>query len=136
MTLQLIKPLEKDYSPKIRLMLAKMYAADEKASHVDYFLNLFKENSLRGYDALSLLNTFTIYMSKQSISIQLNALEVYKTQNLKGNYYAKMYLPENVYYLIQSIETNSGSQSSIDKIMIDKYLKELKSFYDTIKKEQ
>ena len=136
LTLQLIKPLEKDYSPKIRLMLAKMYAADEKASHVDYFLNLFKENSLRGYDALSLLNTFTIYMSKQPISIQLNALEVYKTQNLKGNYYAKMYLPENVYYLIQSIETNSGSQSSIDKILIDKYLKELKSFYDTIKKEQ
>ncbi len=136
LALESIKPLEKDYSPKIRLMLAKMYAADEKASHVDYFLNLFKENSLRGYDALSLLNTFTIYMSKQPITVQLNALEVYKTQNLKGNYYAKMYLPENVYYLIQSIETNSGSQSSSDKSLTDRYLKELKSFYDTIKKEQ
>ena len=127
-----IKPLEQDNSPKIKLMLAKIYAADEKEQHTEYFIKLFKENSLRGYDALSLLNTFTIYMSKQPIDTQLKALEIYKLQKEKGNYYAKMYLPQNVNYLIQSIEANNTTQDKNTKSKSDSYLEQLKEFYKTL----
>jgi aminopeptidase N len=127
-----IKPLEKDNSPKIKLMLAKIYAADEKEQHTDFFIKLFQENSLRGYDALSLLNTFTIYMSKQPIDTQLKALEIYKLQKEKGNYYAKMYLPQNVNYLIQSIEANNTTQDKNTKFKADSYLEQLKEFYKTL----
>ena len=127
-----IKPLEQNNSPKIKLMLAKIYAADEKEEHTEYFIKLFQENSLKGYDALSLLNTFTIYMSKQPINTQLKALEIYKLQKEKGNYYAKMYLPQNVKYLIQSIEANNTSQDKSTKSKSDSYLEELKEFYETL----
>jgi len=127
-----IKPLEQNNSPKIKLMLAKIYAADEKEQHTEYFIKLFQENSLKGYDALSLLNTFTIYMSKQPINTQLKALEIYKLQKEKGNYYAKMYLPQNVKYLIQSIEANNTSQDKSTKSKSDSYLEELKEFYETL----
>ena len=127
-----IKPLEQDNSPKIKLMLAKIYAADEKEQHTEYFIKLFQENSLRGYDALSLLNTFTIYMSKQPIDTQLKALEIYKLQKEKGNYYAKMYLPQNVNYLIQSIEANNTTQDKNTKSKSDSYLEQLKEFYKTL----
>ena len=127
-----IKPLEQNNSPKIKLMLAKIYATDEKEQHTEYFIKLFQENSLKGYDALSLLNTFTIYMSKQPINTQLKALEIYKLQKEKGNYYAKMYLPQNVKYLIQSIEANNTSQDKSTKSKSDSYLEELKEFYETL----
>lgn len=136
LAIQAIKPLEKDNSPKIQLVFARMYSSDNTPSHIPFFLNLFKENNIKGYDALSLLNTFTIYMSKLHIENQLVALDVYKLQKEKGNYYAKMYLPQNVEYLIQSIDANNTSQDKLVREKTDAYLKELRNFYELINNNQ
>jgi aminopeptidase N len=136
LAIQAIKPLEKDDSPKIQLVFAKMYSSESNPNHIPFFLNLFKQNKIKGYDALSLLNTFTIYISKLSIDSQLIALDVYKFQNEKGNYYAKMYLPQNVEYLIQSIDANNTSQEKLIREKTDNFLKELRNFYELINNNQ
>ena len=43
-----------------------------------------------------------------------------------------MYLPQNVKYLIQSIEANNTSQDKSTKSKSDSYLEELKEFYETL----
>ena len=128
-----LKMYENDQTPKIRLLLANVYAADGKLEHLDFYLNLFKNSKLKGYDALSALNAFSMYMSKQAISIQVKALDIYKNQQLTGNYYAKMGLPTNVNYMIQTIEKQSEKSTDPQELSMQKALiKDLKAFLETI----
>ena len=128
-----IKMYENDQTPTIRLLLANVYAADGNIEHLEFYFNLFKNNKLKGYDALSVLNSFSIYMSKQAISIQVKALEVYKNQHATGNYYAKMGLPNNVNYMIETVEAQSKSTTNPQELTLQKaFVKDLKTFLETI----
>jgi hypothetical protein len=72
-------------------------------------------------------------MSKQAIAIQIKALDVYKNQHATGNYYAKMGLPNNVNYMIETVETQSKSSSNPQELELQKaFIKDLKSFLITI----
>lgn len=132
--LELIEQFKSDNSPKMQLILVKTYAANPKAEYLDYFLQLFEENKLKGYDAIGLLNSFTYYMSQQPIEIQLQALKVYKNQQENGSPYSKMYLPQNVQYLINSIEEKTKNPNEEFAIItLEKsYISELKAFLLTI----
>ncbi len=132
-----IKMYENDQTPTIRLLLANVYAADGNIEHLEFYINLLKNNNLKGYDALSLLNSFSIYISKQAISIQVKALEVYKNQHATGNFYAKMGLPNNVNYMIETVETQSASTTNPQELALQKSLvKDLKSFLETIEQSK
>ncbi len=128
-----LKMYENDQTPKIRLLLANVYAADGKLEHLDFYLNLFQNNKLKGYDALSALNSFSMYMSKQAIGIQIKALDVYKNQQTNGNYYAKMGLPNNVNFMMQTVEAQLANSTNSQELEMKKtYIKDLKSFLETI----
>lgn len=131
--LETLKNYENDQTPKIRLLLATVYAADGKVEHLDFYLNLFKNSKLKGYDALSALNSFSVYMSKQVIAIQVKALEIYKNQQATGNYYAKMGVPNNVNFMIETVEGQLAATTNSDEQALQKaFIKELKSFLETI----
>lgn len=130
---EVIKMYENDQIPTIRLLLANVYAVDGNIEHLDFYFNIFKNSKLKGYDALSILNSFSIYMSKQAISIQVKALEIYKNQHATGNYYAKMGLPNNVNFLMQSVEAQLTNTTNSQELELKKtFIKDLKSFLETI----
>ena len=83
---------------------------------------------------LTVLNTFSIYMSKQNIEVQMKALEVYKTQWATGNNYVKMGIPNHVNYMIQTVESQMGNSPSNSKdIELQKaFVKELKNYLESI----
>jgi aminopeptidase N len=129
-----LKLVENDNSPKLKVVLANIYSNEGKPELLNYYLNLFSEGKLKGNDALSVLNYFSIYMSKQSIEVQVKALEVYKSQFIKGNKYVKRGLRDNVNYMIQTVEaqlansTDDASKKSMQKQFID----DLKTFFESI----
>ena len=96
-------------------------------------MNLFKNNNFKNHDALSALNVFSMYMAKQPISIQVKALDVYKMQHLEGNSYVKMGLPNNVNYMIQTIEKQMEKTTNSEELSMQKnFVKDLKVFLETI----
>lgn len=128
-----VKAYENDQTPSIRLLLANFYTIDAKLEHLDFYLNLFKNNNFKNHDALSALNVFSMYMAKQPISIQVKALDVYKMQHLEGNSYVKMGLPNNVNYMIQTIEKQMEKTTNSEELSMQKnFVKDLKVFLETI----
>jgi aminopeptidase N len=128
---EVIKPLKSSIDKKTVLMLTGVLALSQDTSHINYFLTLIKQNRFKGYDALELLNNFTYYISTLPIEFQVKAFDVYKKYKEEGNYYAKMYLPQNVFYLIQAIESKEQTDSLLNKLK-EEYLKQLNDFYKTL----
>jgi len=129
-----IKMYEQDQTPSMRLLLANVYASDGNPEHLGFFLELLKSNKLKGYDALSALNAFSIYMAKQAISIQVKVLEVYRNQHTSGNHYAKMGLVNNVNYMLQTVERQieENTNNDLEKELQKSFAKELKSLLEFI----
>ncbi|MFN5443123.1 MAG: M1 family metallopeptidase [Crocinitomicaceae bacterium] len=128
---EVLKPLKTSIDNKTILMLTGVLALSQDVTHLDYFLKLIKENRFKGYDALELLNNFTYFISTLSIENQVKALEVYKKYKEEGNYYATMYLSQNVFYLIQAIESKEQTEEILLKLK-EEYLKQLNDFYKTL----
>jgi hypothetical protein len=128
---EILAPLKSSTDKKTILMLSGVIALSQDTTHIDYFLKLINQHKFKGYDALELLNNFTYYISTLPLAYQVKALEVYKKYQLEGNYYAKMYLPQNVFYLIQSIESKEETDSLLMNLK-DEYLKQLNDFYKTL----
>ena len=128
---EVLKPLKSSIDKKTVLMLTGVLALSQDTNHINYFLALIKQNRFKGYDALELLNNFTYYISTLPIEFQVKAFDVYKKYKEEGNYYAKMYLPQNVFYLIQAIESKEQTDSLLNKLK-EEYLKQLNDFYKTL----
>lgn len=128
---EMIETLKKSKDDKTILMLTSILTTTQNNIHLPYFLELINQNSFKGYEALELLNNFTYYISSLSIEYQVKALDVYKKYYSEGNYYAKMYLPQNVYYLIHSIETKK-EENSTNANLKELYLKQLNDFYQKL----
>jgi aminopeptidase N len=128
---EIITGLMKSSDVKTILLVTGVLANSNDSKHLNYFINLFNQNLMKGYDALNLLNNFTYYISSLPLEYQVKALEIFKNQFKNGNFYAKMYLPNNVLYLINSIESTEITDNM--KLQLkEMYLKQLKDFYSTI----
>jgi aminopeptidase N len=128
---EMITTLQKNKDKQIILMLTSILTSTKNPTYLSYFLQLINQNSFKGYDALELLNNFTFYITSLPLEYQVKALEVYKKYQSEGNFYAKMYLPQNVYYLISSIESKEENDPSLSNLK-EMYLKQLNEFYKTL----
>ncbi len=128
---ELLSKLKSTNDKKTILMLTGVLATTQDSSHVGYFLDLINQNRFKGYDALELLNNFTYYAASIPLEYQVKALQVYRQYKEVGNFYAKMYLPQNVFYLIQAINSKEQTNSLLVKLK-EEYLKQLNDFYKTL----
>lgn len=132
---EIINQLQQDSSAKIKIILSKLYASTTNPVHIEYFKNLLNENKFQGYDGLELLNNFTVYISNLPVEFQKEALPVYQHQLTNGNYYAKLYLKENVDYLIAALEQKKlDSTNETENLLRTFIIQELESFASKLKK--
>jgi aminopeptidase N len=132
----IINQLQQDSSSRIKIILSKYYAGSANPKYIEYFTSLFQQNNFQGYEGLELLNNFTYYISTLPLEFQKNALPVYKFQNTNGNYYAKLYLKDNVDYLITVLQQKIEESVNETENQLRKHLiTELEDFKAKLKKD-
>lgn len=106
--LQKAATLETERSSKMMAGIAQLYGAYGKEDKLEFFEKTFHSGILQGYDELGALNSLTYFVSRQDPETidRAHGLYLYLSEN--GSYYAQMFLPQNVGYLISSFDESIG----------------------------
>lgn len=102
------KKLESEPSAKMQSGIAQLYATQGGKDELAFFEKIARSNKLTGLDAIYGLNSLTIYMSRQEPEIQAKAISLYKPLHANGGIYTKMFMPQNVAYLIAAVTDQIG----------------------------
>lgn len=131
------KKLEKEKSTRIKATIAQIYAGNGDASHLPFFEQLLVKEKLSGYDAIVCLNSFSYYMGRQHIDVQEKALNIYKKNYDAGGMYIKMFMPQNVDYLMKMIgEKITENKAKIEELEKNKDFVEAEKLRKDIKKQE
>ncbi|MEN9399809.1 MAG: hypothetical protein RL632_910 [Bacteroidota bacterium] len=105
LALKKAKVLESEQSSKMISGIASLYGTHGKADALEFFEKALRGNVLQGFDQLGVLNALTFFNVRQEpVTIQ-KTFELYKYMNETGGYYTKMFMSQNVAYLISMFET-------------------------------
>ncbi len=99
------KFLEKEKSSKMILGIAQIYSTYAISDKLDFFLEALNGNTLQGFDKLGVLNSMTMYLSRQDFEALDKAYSFYSNLTKKATGYTKMFLPQNVKYLVRSLDS-------------------------------
>jgi hypothetical protein len=82
-----------------------LYGAHAKEDALTFFENALKGSILQGFDQLGVLNSLTFFNVRQEPATIQKTFELYKYMNEAGGYYTKMFMSQNVAYLISMFDT-------------------------------
>lgn len=107
--LEACKKLEKEPSGKMQAGIGMIYAKYGNADQISYYENLFKSNTVSGFDRIGVLNSLTYFSSRQEPKIQQRALTIFQSEYKTGGMYTQMFMPQYIGYLKDNL------QNSIEK---------------------
>ena len=110
--IKLAEPLEKEKSSKMISGLGQLYASFPESNKVDFFIKELNGGTVQGFDKLGMLNSFTVYLTGQNPDVIEKAIPTYTKLNGDGGMYMKMFLPQNVKYLIDSFNASINKLNS------------------------
>lgn len=99
------KILESERSSKMLSGIAQLYGAHGSREDYSFFVTTLKGNTLQGFDELSVMNSLTYFVSRQEPDIIDQSFEIYSYLNENGGFYTKMFLPQNIDYLMSMFES-------------------------------
>jgi aminopeptidase N len=105
LALKKAKTLESEQSSKMISGIAQLYGAHAKEDALTFFESALKGSILQGFDQLGVLNSLTFFNVRQEPATIQKSFELYKYMNETGGYYTKMFMSQNVAYLISMFET-------------------------------
>jgi len=105
LALKKAKVLEAENSSKMISGIAGLYGTHGKADALEFFEKALRGNVLQGFDQLGVLNSLTFFNVRQEPATIQKTFELYKYMNETGGYYTKMFMSQNVAYLISMFET-------------------------------
>ena len=108
----LAQPLENEKSSKMLGGIAQLYAGYAEAEKLDFFVSAFNGNIVQGFDRLGMLNSFTVYLTRQDPAVIDKAYDTYVKLNEEGGLYMQMFLPQNLKYLVEQFQ---GSVNTLNK---------------------
>lgn len=97
------KKLESEKSSRMLGSIAALYAKTGKPESYGFYVTALESGYIQGFDKIGALNAFTFYLSKQEVSMQQQALEIYKREFASGGMYVKMFAPQYITYLKNSL---------------------------------
>ncbi|MBI1836962.1 MAG: M1 family metallopeptidase [Flavobacteriia bacterium] len=100
LALEKAKMFEKEKSSKMLAGIGQLYQGHAQLDAFPFFENSLKNNSLQGFDQLSMMNSLTVFMVRlNDIETLEKALPIYDYLKSNGGMYTKMFLPQNIKYL-------------------------------------
>lgn len=100
--------LESEKSSKMVAGIAQLYATNAGPEKYDYIAAAVNGNVVQGFDKLGALNSFTMYLGRNEPEMGEKALDIYRQVGKNGSFYMKMFLPQNLDYLINKYDARSG----------------------------
>lgn len=100
--ISLAEGLEKEKSSKMMTGIAQVYAVYGDSTKFTYLKSAVDGNVAQGLDKLGLLGSFTYFVARQDVDIAARALSSYEKAQAKGDFYMKMFLPQNIAYLLDA----------------------------------
>lgn len=104
MALAKANALEKEESTKMLTTIAQIYGTYGEEDKAAFFKNILSDGKLSGFDQLSAMNSYTMFNSRMSEEQIESSLSIYSDLNKNGGYYTKMFLGQNLDYLLQTME--------------------------------
>lgn len=98
--MEIAKELENEHSSKMIAGVVSLYASSGDESKFDFIYSALTGDVVQGFDKLGVLNMFTQYLSKTGPDLAEKAYDVYEDQGNNGSFYMKMFIPQNVDYLV------------------------------------
>jgi aminopeptidase N len=114
--------LESERSSKLILGIAQLYGSYATKDKLYFFENALKGTTLQGFDQLGVINEFTYFISGQDTEQIEHAYELYAYLKMNGAYYTKLFIPQNINYLISMFDQKIGELE--DQIAANKKNKE------------
>jgi hypothetical protein len=114
--------LESERSSKLILGIAQLYGSYATKDKLYFFENALKGTTLQGFDQLGVINEFTYFISGQDTEQIEHAYKLYAYLKMNGAYYTKLFIPQNINYLISMFDQKIGELE--DQIAADKNKKE------------
>lgn len=99
------KKYEKETSSQVLSIIGSIYSGYGSEEAFSFFETQLKGSLVTGFDQVELMNSFTLYLSKQPIEIIDNAFPVYEYLKDNGGYYTKMFFPQYVKYFVGLFES-------------------------------
>ena len=97
--IELAESLESEKSSKMLAGVAQLYAEYAGPEKYDFIETTLSGNIVQGFDKLGLLNSFTVYLTRQEPALIDQAYDVYVDQSENGGFYMSLFLPQNLTYL-------------------------------------
>ncbi len=104
--MKVAKQMENEKSSALIAGVAQLYAGHGTEEQYSFFENEFKQNTTKGFDRLGFLNSFTLYITKQDPVLLSKSVEIYTKLGESTSPYMQMFLPQNVSYVLKSIDSN------------------------------
>lgn len=113
LALQKAETLEKeDASSSIIMTIANLYASSKDESKFSFFQTHLTDGKLSGFDELGLMNTFSSYLSTQKTELIDRAFDTYKSLQNNGGMYTKMFVPQNIDYLLNELKSRVDAENA------------------------
>lgn len=104
--------MEGEASSKMISGIAQLYATNAGPEKYTFMENAVAGNVVQGFDKLGALNSFTVFISRMDPEYGQKALEVYRGAAENGGFYMKMFLPQNLNYIVGQYEAKISELST------------------------
>tara|TARA_R110002072_G_scaffold302889_1_gene489483 strand:- start:3248 stop:5902 length:2655 start_codon:yes stop_codon:yes gene_type:complete len=140
--LAIAESLENEKSSSMLGGIAQLYSTSSDTSKFTFFENAFNGNVVQGFDKLGLLNSMTIYLVNiEDPKILSRSVDIYTNLSKSGGMYMKMFLPQNINYLLDQIDSQmislrtnlTGQEENANPLYADQTRKKIKEFESAIK---
>ncbi|OFZ58633.1 MAG: hypothetical protein A3D92_15605 [Bacteroidetes bacterium RIFCSPHIGHO2_02_FULL_44_7] len=101
--------METEASSKMIAGITSLYANNAGPEKYDFMQAAVTGNVVQGFDKLGALNSFTMYISGQEPELAGKALAVYQETGKNGGFYMKMFMPQNVEYLVGKFNAKASA---------------------------
>jgi aminopeptidase N len=113
------KALENENSSTMLSGVAQIYGSQGNADDLKFFQKIFLEGKVGGFDEIGAMNAFTFFVIRNADDVLLDAKEIYEYLKVNGSFYTKLFLPQNVDYILtalnEKIEELRSEKQEIEK---------------------
>jgi aminopeptidase N len=107
--LAIAESLESEKSSTIIYGISQIYATHGGPDKFEFMKTALDGNVVGGFDKLGVMNSLTLFIARQDITMAEEAYPVYERLSETGGFYMTMFLPQALLYLNQYFDATLGT---------------------------